>query len=69
MVCLLIGGGALGIYHYGVIKTLIERAAFPRVISGSSAGSMFAALIGVTKPEDLHKVSPFPRDKRNSEIY
>lgn len=29
----------------------------PRVIAGSSAGSMFAAVVGVTKPEDLPKVN------------
>ncbi len=52
----MLGGGGLGIYHYGVIKTMIEKNLFPRVIAGSSAGSMFAAIIGVTKPEDLHKV-------------
>lgn len=52
-----LGGGGLGIYHYGVIKTLVEKNLFPRVIAGSSAGSMFAAVIGVTKPEDMHKVA------------
>ncbi len=54
---MILGGGNLGIYHFGVLKTLIERAAFPRVITGSSGGSILAGLIGVTKPEELHKVN------------
>lgn len=52
----MIGGGGLGIYHFGFIKALAEKDLFPRVIAGSSAGSMFAAVLGVTKPEDVHKL-------------
>ncbi len=50
------GGGGLGIYHYGVIKTLFEEGMMPRIIAGSSAGSLFAALIATNKQEDLKKV-------------
>ena len=36
---MLSGGGALGFYHLGVVKTLLQQGLLPRVISGSSAGA------------------------------
>jgi predicted acylesterase/phospholipase RssA len=42
------GGGARGVYHLGVIKALSEANLLPRVISGSSAGSLIAAKLAVT---------------------
>ena len=51
-----VGGEGMGIYHFGVVKTFVERNMFPRIIAGSNVGSVFAALVGVTKPQDLHKV-------------
>ena len=50
------GGGGLGIYHYGVVKTLFEEGMMPRIIAGSSAGSIFAAIIATNKHEDLRMV-------------
>lgn len=41
---LLSGGATLGMFHLGVIKTLWEHNLLPRVISGSSAGSIIAAM-------------------------
>ena len=41
---LLSGGGALGLYHIGVLKALFESDLLPKVISGSSAGSIIAAI-------------------------
>jgi TAG lipase / steryl ester hydrolase / phospholipase A2 / LPA acyltransferase len=43
---LLSGGAALGFYHIGVAKALIENNLMPRVIGGSSAGSIVCAMIG-----------------------
>lgn len=43
---MLSGGGSLGPFHLGVIQALIEQDLMPNVISGSSAGSIVAALIG-----------------------
>lgn len=40
---MLSGGGALGIYHFGVVKALFERDLLPRTISGSSMGAIIAA--------------------------
>jgi predicted acylesterase/phospholipase RssA len=41
---LLSGGATLGMFHLGVIKALWESDLLPRVISGSSAGSIIAAM-------------------------
>lgn len=50
---MLSGGAALGNFHLGVIKTLAEEDLLPRVISGASAGSIFAAMVGTNKREKL----------------
>jgi hypothetical protein len=41
------GGGYLGYYHMGVVKALWTQVMLPRVISGSSAGSIMTAIIGL----------------------
>lgn len=50
---ILSGGATFGFYHWGVIKALLERNILPGVISGTSAGSLFAALICVHREEDI----------------
>ena len=50
---MLSGGGVLGFYHMGVVKTLLSEDLLPRVISGSSAGSLVAAAIGTHTDEEL----------------
>lgn len=50
---MLSGAGALGPFHIGVIKTLLEQGLLPRVISGSSAGAMIAAIVGTHSDEAL----------------
>ncbi len=42
---MLSGGGALGFLHLGVINVLVEQGLLPRVISGSSAGSLVAGVL------------------------
>ena len=42
---LLSGGSTMGLFHIGVIKALYECKLMPRIISGSSIGSLFAALV------------------------
>lgn len=42
---LLSGGASLGAFHVGVIKTLVEHKLLPRIISGSSVGSIMCAVI------------------------
>lgn len=43
---MLSGGGALGNFHLGVVKILVEENLMPVVISGASAGAFVAAIIG-----------------------
>jgi len=50
---MLSGAGSLGHFHRGVIKTLFEHKLIPTVISGSSAGSVSAALLGTYTDEEL----------------
>ncbi len=45
------GGGVYGNFHVGVLKALIEQDLLPTTISGSSAGSMMAAIVA-THPKD-----------------
>jgi TAG lipase/steryl ester hydrolase/phospholipase A2/LPA acyltransferase len=53
---LLSGGATLGMFHLGVIKTLHEQSLLPRVISGSSAGSLIAGIVGTRDDEQLSKI-------------
>eukprot|EP00050_Salpingoeca_kvevrii_P017817 m.68530 g.68530 ORF g.68530 m.68530 type:complete len:538 (+) comp7749_c0_seq1:125-1738(+) len=50
---LLSGGGGLGIHHFGVIKALFENNLLPRIISGSSIGSVIGALVCFTPDSEL----------------
>ncbi|MCB1682984.1 MAG: DUF3336 domain-containing protein [Pseudomonadales bacterium] len=43
---MLSGAGALGPFHIGVVKALLEQDLLPDVISGASAGSFIAAIVG-----------------------
>lgn len=51
---MLSGGANLGMFHVGVIKALFEQNLLPRVVSGSSAGSVVAAFIGTRKDNELN---------------
>jgi TAG lipase/lysophosphatidylethanolamine acyltransferase len=42
-----------GLYHFGVLKALFEHRLLPRVISGSSVGSIAAALVATRTDEEL----------------
>lgn len=56
---MLSGGGVLGFYHLGVVKTMLEQGLLPRVISGSSAGSLVAGVLGTHTDRELeHFFSP-----------
>ncbi|MBI5510854.1 MAG: DUF3336 domain-containing protein [Deltaproteobacteria bacterium] len=50
---MLSGGGALGIFHLGVIKALWLAGLLPRVISGSSVGSIVAGVAGTHNDDEL----------------
>ena len=53
---MLSGAGSLGHFHGGVLKTLLEHGLLPDVISGSSAGSVYAAIVGTHTDNELKKV-------------
>ncbi len=50
---MLSGGATLGMFHLGVIKALWSEGVLPRVLSGSSAGSIIAGAIGTRTDEEL----------------
>lgn len=50
---MLSGGGVLGFYHLGVVKTLLEQKLLPRVISGSSAGALVAGVLATHTDDEL----------------
>ncbi len=60
------GAGALGYFHMGVVLALYERNLLPRVISGSSAGSLVAAIVGSRSPAELART--LERDRLNDII-
>ncbi|XP_006460313.1 hypothetical protein AGABI2DRAFT_117271 [Agaricus bisporus var. bisporus H97] len=47
------GGGTLGYYHFGVIKAFLDQGILPRVITGTSAGGLIAALTCTRTDEEL----------------
>ena len=53
------GGATLGIYHVGVVKALLEAQLLPRVISGASAGSIIAAILGTRLDSELESIFIF----------
>jgi hypothetical protein len=73
---LLSGGSTLGMYHIGVIKTLYEQNLMPRIICGSSAGSMIAAMVCTEPYENVPnlierelKQGPFEYKIRENSIW
>jgi len=50
---MLSGAGSLGHFHTGVVKTLFEHQLLPNVISGSSAGSVIAGVLGTHTDNEL----------------
>ena len=53
---LLSGGATLGMYHLGVIRALVTSNLLPRIISGSSVGSLIAAIVGTRTDEELCRI-------------
>lgn len=50
---MLSGGATLGLFHVGVVKALVRENLLPEVISGSSAGSIVASVVGTHAPDEL----------------
>lgn len=53
---MLSGAGSLGPFHLGVIKALHEQRLLPTVISGASAGSLVAAVVGTRTNDELEEL-------------
>ncbi|KAL5546465.1 hypothetical protein UlMin_006152 [Ulmus minor] len=50
---LLSGGASLGAFHVGVVKTLVEHKLLPRIIAGSSVGSIMCSLVATRSWPEL----------------
>lgn len=50
------GGATLGLFHTGVCKVLFEQDLMPKVLSGSSAGAMMTAMLGISSHDDLNQL-------------
>lgn len=50
---LLSGGASLGAFHVGVVKTLVEHKLLPRIIAGSSVGSIVCAVLATRSWPEL----------------
>ncbi len=50
---MLSGGGAFGIYHFGVILTLLENDLLPEVITGTSMGAIVAGVAGTHSDAEI----------------
>eukprot|EP00804_Cyclotella_cryptica_P021086 CCRYP_021109-RB/>CCRYP_021109-RB protein AED:0.28 eAED:0.28 QI:426/0.75/0.6/1/0.75/0.6/5/0/486 len=60
------GGAALGFYHVGVVKALMENGLMPRVLGGSSAGSIVTAIVATRTDEECRAFQLFfPLTLRN----
>lgn len=50
---LLSGGASLGAFHVGVVKTLVENKLMPRIIAGSSVGSIMCSVVATRSWPEL----------------
>ena len=53
---MLSGSGAFHYFHIGVVKALREEGVLPRIISGSSGGSIVGAVLCTHKDEEIDKL-------------
>jgi len=49
----LTGGGAIGLFHIGVVQTLFRKKLLPKYITGSSVGSVVAAIVACKSKQEL----------------
>ncbi|KAK0522022.1 hypothetical protein OC842_006594, partial [Tilletia horrida] len=50
------GGGSFGYYHIGVVRALLDANLLPKIISGTSAGGLIAALACTRTDEELKEL-------------
>lgn len=52
-IVLFAGGASFGYYHLGVVRAFLDAKMLPRVIAGTSAGGLVAALVCTHTDEEL----------------
>lgn len=57
----------MAVYHIGVVKALYEQDLLPRIMCGSSAGSIVAAMICTRPYEEIEEL--FDADKYKFDFY
>ncbi|KAH9853463.1 patatin-domain-containing protein [Lenzites betulinus] len=50
------GGASFGYYHFGVVKAFLDQHLLPRVVSGTSAGGLVAALVCTRTDAELREL-------------
>ncbi|SCZ88763.1 BZ3500_MvSof-1268-A1-R1_Chr10-3g03080 [Microbotryum saponariae] len=50
------GGAGLGYYHFGVVRALLDTNTLPRVVTGTSAGSIVAAFLCTRTDDELRRL-------------
>ncbi|KAI0832430.1 patatin-domain-containing protein [Trametes gibbosa] len=50
------GGASFGYYHFGVVKAFLDQDLLPRVVSGTSAGGLVAALVCTRTDAELREL-------------
>ncbi|KAJ9084564.1 hypothetical protein DSO57_1023230 [Entomophthora muscae] len=50
------GGASLAYFHFGVVRTLLDNNMLPKIITGTSAGSMIAAMIACRSDDELREL-------------
>lgn len=50
------GGGAFGYYHIGLVRALLDANLLPKIVSGTSAGGLIAALTCTRTDEELSRL-------------
>ncbi|OBZ70198.1 hypothetical protein A0H81_10038 [Grifola frondosa] len=50
------GGASFGYYHFGVVKAFLDAELLPRVVSGTSAGGLVAALVCTRTDAELKQL-------------
>ena len=53
---LLSGGGTLGAFHIGVVRALVRTSLLPRVLAGSSVGSVVASIVATRTADELREL-------------
>mmetsp|Transcript_17619 Transcript_17619/g.26702 ORF Transcript_17619/g.26702 Transcript_17619/m.26702 type:complete len:846 (-) Transcript_17619:55-2592(-) len=49
------GGAMMGLYHFGHVRALLEMGCLPNIVSGTSAGSVVAAIICTRTDDEIRR--------------